>query len=100
MGVQASRYNRTRRRDARSGCIGSVLDDYSAEDGRAFDEEPLGFGGSRGRMARLIGKAAENGGVLHLHVPGFGDLDLTAAEDRIHLKDRRIAPHPEMGGGA
>ena len=57
MGVQASRYNRIRRRDARSGCIGSVLDYHATEDRPAFHDEPLGPRGSGGRMPRLIGKA-------------------------------------------
>ena len=42
-------------------------------------------------MPRLIGEAAENGRAVHLHVPRFGDLDLTAAEDHIHAEDHGIA---------
>jgi hypothetical protein len=44
-------------------------------------------------MPRLIGEAAENGHAAHVHVPGFGDFDFTAAEDRIHAKDHGIARH-------
>src|ERR1019366_262961 len=93
MGVQASRYNRTRRRDARSGCIGSVLDYHAAEGRPALDDELLDSGGAGGRMARLIGEAAENGRATQVRVPGFGDFDFTAAEDRIHAEDRGIARH-------